>query len=65
VIVQQIQMKPLGFLLLLSGWGIVIAALAMLHGAAVSVFIVAGVGVEILGFVLVGRAHLPLSEDRG
>ena len=54
-----------GFLLLLSGWGIVLAALAMLLGIAMSSFILAGVAVEILGFVLVARAHLPVIEDRG
>jgi hypothetical protein len=58
-------MKLLGFLLLLSGWGIVLAAVAMLHGRAVSAFILAGVAVEILGFVLVARSHLPVSEERG
>jgi len=57
-------MKLGGFLLLLSGWGIVLAALAMLHGTTTSVFILAGVAVEILGFVLVARAHLPALEDR-
>ncbi len=57
-------MKLIGFLLLLSGWVIVIAALAMLHGAAVSVFILAGITVEILGFVLAARAHLPVGEER-
>jgi len=58
------KMKLIGFLLLLSGWVIVIAALAMLHGAAVSVFILAGITVEILGFVLAARAHLPVGEER-
>jgi hypothetical protein len=58
-------MKLVGFLLLLSGWGIVLAALAMLHGTATSGFILAGIAVEILGFVLIARAHLPITEDRG
>ena len=58
-------MKLGGFLLLLSGWGIVVAALALLHGGAVSGFILAGFGVEILGLVLVLRAHLPGAEDNG
>jgi hypothetical protein len=58
-------MKLGGFLLLLSGWGIVLAALIMLHGNAVSIFILAGVAVEILGLVFVARAHLPTSEDNG
>jgi hypothetical protein len=58
-------MKLGGFLLLLSGWGIVVAALALLHGGAVSAFILAGFGVEIIGLALVMRAHLPASEDNG
>ncbi|HZR67097.1 MAG TPA: hypothetical protein VFA85_18295 [Terriglobales bacterium] len=52
-------MKLLGFLLLLSGWAIVIAALILLHGGAVSAFLIAGVAVEVVGLVLVARAHLP------
>jgi hypothetical protein len=55
-------MKLLGFLLLLSGWGIVIAARSMLHGKAVPVFILAGAVVEVLGLALVARAHLPTAE---
>ena len=58
-------MKLGGFLLLLSGWGIVFAALAMLHGRAVPGFILAGLAVEILGLILVMRAHLPETEDNG
>jgi hypothetical protein len=58
-------MKLGGFLLLLSGWGIVVAALIMLRGNVVSAFVLAGVAVEILGFVLASRAHLPVGEDRG
>jgi hypothetical protein len=58
-------MKIGGFLLLLSGWAIVLAALALLRGAAVSSFVIAGLLVEILGLVLVAKAHLPLAEDRG
>jgi hypothetical protein len=58
-------MKLGGFLLLLSGWGIVIAALMMLHTSALPAFVLAGVAVEILGLALVARAHLPIGEDRG
>lgn len=58
-------MKLGGFLLLLSGWGIVIAALRLLHTGALTVFVLAGVAVEILGLVLVARAHLPIGEDNG
>ena len=38
-------MKLLGFLLLLSGGGIVIAAVRLLHGGALSGFILAGFAV--------------------
>lgn len=51
-------MKSLGFLLLLAGWGIVLAAVALLAGSAPrAAFVLAGIGVEILGLVLVIRAH--------
>lgn len=56
-------MKLLGFLLLLSGWGIVETAFSLLRGNALSAFIMAGLGVEIIGVVLVTRAHLPSAED--
>jgi len=56
-------MKIGGFLLLLSGWGIVISALALLHGSALSAFVVAGAITELLGLGLVARTHLPASED--
>lgn len=58
-------MKLGGFLLLLSGGGIVFAALSLLHGRAVTAFILAGLAVEMLGLVLVFRAHLPAIEDNG
>jgi hypothetical protein len=57
------MMKLGGFLLLLSGWGIVVAAIALLHGHVVSAFVYAGLLVEIMGMVLVFRGHLPPSED--
>jgi hypothetical protein len=60
---QKEPMKLLGFLLLVSGWGIVETAFYLLHGNALPAFIVAGLGVEILGLVLVTRAHLPSAEE--
>jgi hypothetical protein len=54
-----------GFLLLLSGWAIVVAALKLLHGGALSAFIVAGLAVEVLGLALVAKSHILLSEDNG
>jgi len=53
-------MKPAGFLLLLSGWVIVLTAIALLPpGPAGAAFIAAGLGVEALGMGLVVRAHMP------
>ena len=51
-------MKILGFLLLLAGWAIVITAVALLVVVVPrTAFVLAGIGVEILGLVLVIRAH--------
>ena len=58
-------MKLGGFFLLLSGWAIVVAALAMLHGGALSAFVVAGLAVEILGLTLFAKSHIPPSKDNG
>ena len=58
-------MKPAGFLLLPSGWAIVLAAIALLPpGAARGAFLMAGLGVEALGMGLVVRAHIPVIEER-
>ena len=47
-----------GFLLLLAGWGLVLAAIILLAPALPrAAFILAGVGVEIVGLALVIRAH--------
>jgi hypothetical protein len=58
-------MKLGGFLLLISGWSIVLAALALLHGSALPAFIVAGLAVEILGLALFAKSHIPVGEDNG
>jgi hypothetical protein len=57
-------MKAGGFLFLLSGWTIVIAAAALLTHTARTIFVLAGMGVEIIGFVFVVRSHLVLKGDR-
>ena len=52
-------MKLLGFFLLLAGWLLVFAAVVMLGRAEFrTVFVLAGIAVEIVGFVLVARSHL-------
>jgi hypothetical protein len=51
-------MKALGFLLLLAGWIIALAAVVLLRMAPQrAVFVLAGIGVEALGLLLVARAH--------
>jgi hypothetical protein len=57
-------MKLTGFLLQLAGWGLVLTALAILPVAATRTgFVLAGVGVEILGLILFARAHRMLPEE--
>ena len=52
-------MKIFGFLLLLAGWGLVLSALALLTASVPrAAFVLAGLGVEIVGLALVMRAHL-------
>lgn len=58
-------MKPIGFLLMLGGWIIVLAAVALLPpGPSQVSFVLVALGVEILGLTLVFRAHLIPSRDR-
>ncbi len=58
-------MKLAGFLLLPAGWLLALAAVILLPPAvARAAFIVAGLSVELLGLVLVVRAHLPERGER-
>jgi hypothetical protein len=58
-------MKILGLLLLFSGWGLVLSALALLGTAAArGGFIAAGVAIELLGLFLLFRGHLQARGDR-
>ena len=57
-------MKVAGFLLLLAGWMLVLSAIALLPAAGSrSAFLLAGLGVEILGLVL-GHARASHSRER-
>ena len=59
-------MKLAGFVLLMSGWGLVLAALALLNTpVSRTAFVLAGIGVQVIGLVLVIRSHMPLEEDQG
>jgi uncharacterized membrane protein YraQ (UPF0718 family) len=51
-------MKVFGLVLLLSGWAIVFAAVALLAQPGVLIaFLLAGVGVEATGLIFVVRSH--------
>jgi hypothetical protein len=52
-------MKAAGFLLLPAGWGLVLSAIVLLGAPGPRAgFLLAGIGVEILGLILAFRAHL-------
>lgn len=58
-------LKPAGFLLLLTGWVLVLSALAMLKKEAPrDAFVAAGMGVELLGLFLVVRSHVAPKPER-
>ena len=51
-------MKMAAFLLLVAGWFLALCAVVLLRApGARSAFVLAGLGVEVLGLVLVFRAH--------
>jgi hypothetical protein len=59
-------MKIPGFLLLLAGWALVVSALVLLRPAGPrAAFVLAGMGVEVVGLALVGRAHLVTRGEHG
>lgn len=58
-------MRIFGLLLLLSGWVLVLAAIPLLRaGVALSLFVLAGVGVEILGAAFIMRFHMEQQKAR-
>ena len=59
------DMRIAGFLMLLAGWGLVLAALALLSSEAPrAIFVLAGCGVEALGLALAARSHLTPRKER-
>ena len=59
-------MELAGFFLLLAGWAIVVAAAVLLKTLPLeTVFVLAGVATELVGLVLVIRAHLVGRVVRG
>ena len=58
-------MKVGGFLMLLSGWFLVLAAIVLLPFPTMrAAFILAGVAVEVLGLILAFRSHLIPREEK-
>jgi hypothetical protein len=58
-------MKLTGFILLLGGWIIVLAAIALLPSGPSQVsFVLVALGVQALGLTLVFRGHLIPGRDR-
>jgi hypothetical protein len=58
-------MKFIGFLLLVAGWLLALAAIVLLASApSRAVFVLAGLAVEGLGLAFVIRSHLILREDK-
>ncbi len=59
-------MKVLGFLLLLAGWFLVLAAIVLFASPPLrAAFVLAGIAVEVLGLVLAFRSHLNPREEKG
>ena len=58
-------MKVGGFLMLLAGWFLVLAAIVLFPSPVMrAVFILAGVAVEVLGLILAFRSHLIPREEK-
>ena len=62
---DQNSMRYAGFLFLLSGWLIVLAAVILLKSVALTGFVLTGFLVQLLGLTLVVRSHvIPHGEKR-
>jgi len=57
-------LKPAGFLLLMTGWILVLSAVVLLKQEARGGFVLAGLGVETLGLFLVVRSHIAPKPER-
>jgi hypothetical protein len=59
-------MKAVGFLMLLAGWFLALAAIVLFASMSLrGAFVLAGVAVETLGLILVFRSHLIPREEKG
>lgn len=60
-----LYMRFAGLVLLLTGWALVYSAVILLHTLGQRAgFVVAGLGVEIVGLVLVFRSHIRKRGDK-
>ncbi len=59
-------MRAIGCVLMIAGWGIVLAALVLLTGLGQRYgFVLAGLAVELLGFWLVAKTYRELEKENG
>lgn len=59
-------MKFTGFMMLVAGWIIVLASMPLLSSQrSRTIFVLAGLGVEIIGLALVVRSHAALEDETG
>ena len=59
-------MKVVGFLMLLAGWFLVLAAIVLFAAPPLrAAFVLAGIAVEALGLILAFRSHLNPREEKG
>jgi hypothetical protein len=59
-------MKLAGFFMLVAGWFIVLASMPLLGSMKLlTVFVLSGLGVEVIGLALVVRSHLILEDETG
>lgn len=59
------KMRVVGFLMLLAGWFLVLAAVVLFPSAGIrAAFVLVGVAVEGLGLFIVFRSHLIPKEDK-
>jgi hypothetical protein len=62
----DLVMKAVGFLMLLAGWLLVLAAIVLFAAPRLrAAFVLAGLAVETLGLILVFRSHLMPREEKG
>jgi hypothetical protein len=58
-------MKLVGFLLLLAGWFLVLAAIVLFPSPSLlAAFVLTGIAVEALGLIFAFRSHLIAREDK-